>query len=70
VLIAQNNTVIWPSGGNTYSIGPNDQDGLASTVNNVSVQAGDQIRFEVWDGGSNDSTDDTTSWMPTIAYTG
>lgn len=70
VLIAKNNTVIWPAGGNTYSIGANDQDGLGSTVNNVSVQAGDQIRFEVWDGSSNNSTGDTTSWMPTVAYTG
>jgi hypothetical protein len=38
-------------------------------VNNVSVQAGDKIRFEVWDGASNSSTGDTMSWMPTVAYT-
>lgn len=70
VLIAQNNTVIWPAGGNTYTISADDQDGLSSTLNDVSVQAGDQIRFEVWDGGSNDSTADVASWMPTVSYTG
>jgi hypothetical protein len=60
--------VIWPAGGGTYAIGAADQVGLTANVSNVSVAAGDQIHFEVWDGAANNSTGDTTSWMPTVAY--
>lgn len=69
VDVSKNGTVIWPSAGGTYTIGATDQNGLTSTVNSVTVAAGDQIRFEVSDGSANNSTADTTSWMPSIAYT-
>jgi|GEM_PF-801393 len=64
--ITKNGTRIWPSGGDQF-IAYNDKSGVEQVLDNLSVSAGDVIRFEV-DGSSN-NTADTVSWSPSIAYT-
>jgi hypothetical protein len=67
VRITRNSAVIWPAAGGTYSIGATDQSGLDANLDSISVTAGDQIRFEVWNGGFSNAND-LTSWAPTVAY--
>lgn len=56
------------------SIGANDQTGMATNVSNYSVISGQLIRFCVNDGGfaggTWTNTNDTVSWMGSIAYVG
>ncbi len=61
--ITKNGTPIW----GRQTIAYNDQVGLATDVDNVSVNAGDVIRFVVDLGGSNNAYDGT-SWDPSIVY--
>jgi len=68
VLIEQNGTAEWPADPDylTYrSIGPADHNGYTSDVD-LTVSAGDILRFVVWAGATN--TGDLTSWTPSIAY--
>ncbi len=49
------------------TIAYNDQSGVDMNADNVTVAAGDIIRFEVNDNGSSDY--DRTSWVPEVVYT-
>ena len=51
------------------NVGANDQTGMATNASNVTVSQGDQIAFEVSNGGSGNNTSDATSWAPNIIYT-
>ncbi|MFD2331645.1 hypothetical protein ACFSR7_20515 [Cohnella sp. GCM10020058] len=64
--ITNNGTRIWPASGD-QSIAWNDDFGAESNLDNVSVSAGDVIRFEVNQNTNN--ANDLTSWVPSIAYT-
>ncbi|MBM7567222.1 hypothetical protein JOC55_004174 [Paenibacillus sacheonensis] len=64
--ITKNGTRIWPASGD-QSIAYNDKVGVEQVLDNLSVTAGDVIRFEV-DGSANNAND-ATSWSPSIAYT-
>ena len=59
-------TRIWPAKGGKQLIAGNDQSGYSADVNNISVAAGDQIRFEVAANG--DNAHDTVSWSPSVGY--
>jgi hypothetical protein len=66
VKIAKNSTTIWPTSGSDYTLAATDQTGVNTSIGNIDVAAGDQIRFEV---NRNTNTNfDKTSWNPTIAY--
>ena len=49
------------------SVGANDQEGVSTQLDGVTVQAGDVIRFEV--NARNENSYDWVSWMPSVAYT-
>ena len=59
-------TRIWPAKGGKQLIAGNDQAGYSADVNNISVAAGDQVRFEVTANG--DNAHDTVSWTPSVGY--
>jgi hypothetical protein len=59
-------TQIWPAKGRKQLIGGKDQSGYSADVNNISVDAGDQVRFEVTANG--DNAHDTVSWTPSVGY--
>jgi hypothetical protein len=67
--ITHNGTKIWPTAGSTQSISAADRTGVATDVDNISVAAGDVIRFEVNAGASGANGGDLTSWAPGIGYT-
>jgi hypothetical protein len=60
-------TQIWPISKGKQFVAGTDQIGYATDVDNISIIAGDMIRFEVHANG--DSSYDATSWSPAIAYT-
>ncbi|GCE31868.1 hypothetical protein KDA_73520 [Dictyobacter alpinus] len=62
--ITKNGSVIWGS----QTIAYNDQNGSESNLDGLAVSAQDVVRFEIANNG--DNTYDTTSWTPSIAYTG
>ncbi|WP_141692487.1 DUF7402 domain-containing protein [Paenibacillus pectinilyticus] len=64
--ITKNGARIWPSSAD-QTIAYNDQSGVDTNLDTISVAAGDIIRFEV--GNNGDNTYDSTSWAPAIAYT-
>lgn len=66
--ITKNGTIIWPTNGTPQSIAYNDDVGVATDLDSISVAAGDIIRFEVNNGGSANSVNDLTSWSPSVAY--
>ncbi|MCU1491240.1 MAG: hypothetical protein JWM85_2645, partial [Acidimicrobiaceae bacterium] len=57
-------SVLWQS-----TVSGSDQTGMATNVDDVSVNAGDEITFSVNNNNSGNNTDDTVSWAPSIAYT-
>jgi hypothetical protein len=59
-------TRIWPAKGGKQLVAGNDQAGYSADVNNISVSAGDQVRFEVTANG--DNAHDTVSWTPSVGY--
>jgi hypothetical protein len=59
-------TRIWPAKGGKQLVAGNDRVGYSADVNNISVAAGDQVRFEVTANG--DNAHDTVSWTPSVAY--
>jgi hypothetical protein len=66
-LVSGNNeTQIWPNAGTRKLVGSMEPAGYETAVDNVSVNAGDMIRFEVHAIG--DSANDTVSWTPSIGY--
>ncbi|HLV97963.1 MAG TPA: right-handed parallel beta-helix repeat-containing protein [Ktedonobacterales bacterium] len=67
--ITKNGSVIWPTSGGAQSIAYNDQVGVDTDLDSVSVSAGDVIRFEVNAGSSGNNYNDSTSWMPSVGYT-
>jgi hypothetical protein len=66
-LVSGRNVVhLWPANGSIQFIAGDDQLGQATDVSNISVHAGDMIRFEVTAVGQN--LYDTVSWTPSVAY--
>ncbi|BBH24091.1 hypothetical protein Back11_54360 [Paenibacillus baekrokdamisoli] len=67
VRITKNGTRIWPAAGN-QSLGSSDMVGYEAILDSISVNENDEIRFEVSSGTTGNNTDDTVSWVPSIAY--
>jgi hypothetical protein len=67
--ITKNEVMIWPTTGNAQVIAFNDQTGTDSNLDDVTVAAGDVIRFEVSSGGAGNVAGDLTSWSPAVGYT-
>ncbi len=63
--ITKNGTRIWPASGD-QTIAYNDDLGVESNLDSLSVTAGDVIRFEVEKNANN--TSDSTSWTPAVVY--
>jgi hypothetical protein len=59
-------TQIWPTAGGGQLIAGGDMVGYATDVDNISVSAGDLVRFEVHANG--DNAHDAVSWTPSVAY--
>lgn len=70
VRITKNGSVIWPISGPAQAIAYNDESGIDTFLNAVSVNEGDLIRFEVNNGGSGNQTGDRISWTPAIGMNG
>ena len=60
-----NGTTIW----GRQTIAYNDLTGVATALDNLSVNAGDTLRFISDNGGNGNTLYDTTSWDPSLAYT-
>lgn len=65
VVSGRNVTQIWPSQGRQLVDGT-DRVGYATDVDNIPVNVGDEIRFEIHANG--DNAHDTVSWTPAVAY--
>jgi hypothetical protein len=66
--ITKNGTVIWPTSGGSQHIAAGDEyTGVNNVIDNLSVSAGDILRFEVNTYSTN--TYDKTSWTPAVVYT-
>lgn len=65
--ITKNGAQVWPATGGAQTIGANNTIGYDTDLN-LTVAAGDSMRFEVTDGGSGNATSDATAWSPSIAY--
>lgn len=59
---------IWPASGGPQVVAGTDEVGYSTSVESVSVAAGDKLFFIVGSNGSDDSYD-TASWAPSIGYT-
>lgn len=68
VCISKNGNVIWPAEGNCQSIAYDDDIGMATNLNSVTVAANDVIRFEVNNAENGNASNDVTSWSASIAY--
>lgn len=66
VVSGKDITRIWPAKGGKQFVAGNDQAGYSADVNNISVLAGDRVRFEVTANG--DNAHDTVSWTPSVGY--
>ncbi|MHB1484840.1 MAG: carbohydrate binding domain-containing protein [Saccharofermentanales bacterium] len=64
VKITKNGTTQW----GTQTISGTNTTGYSTNVNDLEVDAGDVIRFEVDCGSSSNNSYDNVSWIPTIAY--
>ena len=64
VQITLNDRVIWEA----QTIAAADREGAETNLDNLAVEKGDMIRFEVQ--GAADGLMDAISWAPTIAYFG
>lgn len=67
--ITKNGATIWPTNGSQQTLASQDQVGLATDLDTISVASGDLIRFEVNNGGHGDSSHDVVSWVPSVGYT-
>ena len=65
VQILLNSNLLWGRNAISYA----DQSGQTAALDNVSVAAGDKLRFAVDDGSSTSSTGDATSFVPSIGFT-
>jgi hypothetical protein len=66
--ITKNGTVIWPTSGGSQHVAAGDEyTGVNYVIDNLSVTAGDILRFEVNTYSTNNY--DKTSWTPAIVYT-
>ena len=66
VRIAKNNSIVWPATNIPQTIAFNDQVGVDTQLDNISVNAGDVLRFEV--NANAVPGNDLTSWAPSVAY--
>jgi hypothetical protein len=66
LVSGRNVTQVWPPVGGKQLIEGTDEVGYSTDVSNISVLAGDTIRFEITANG--DSSNDTTSWTPSVGY--
>jgi hypothetical protein len=69
IKITKNGNIVWPTNGTPQAIGANDLSGYNTKLDDLAVNAGDVIRFEVNNNGNSNATNDLTSWAPTVAYT-
>jgi Ricin-type beta-trefoil lectin domain-like len=68
VRITKNGAQIWPGSSAPQSLTSNDQVGVSTDLDNLTVAAGDSIRFEVNNGGKGNASHDVVSWAPSVAY--
>lgn len=66
LVSGKNVTQIWPGPAGRQQIGAADLIGYPTNLDEVQVVAGDMIRFEVRSNG--DSSRNTVSWTPSVAY--
>ncbi|MHB1484835.1 MAG: LamG domain-containing protein [Saccharofermentanales bacterium] len=64
IKITKNGSTIW----GTNTISGTDAAGIAANISDVTLAAGDIIRFQVDCGSNNNNSSDNVSWIPTIAY--
>lgn len=62
----RNVSPLWPESGGRQFIAGDDQTGYATDLDQIHVEEGDMIRFEVHANG--DSVHDIVSWTPSIGY--
>lgn len=67
--VTRNEAQVWPREAGWRTLTGDDRDGFASDFDDLTVEQGDALRFEVSAGGNDDNHADLTSWSPTIAYT-
>jgi hypothetical protein len=65
LVSGRNATQIWPASGASQSLANSDAAGSETDVDNISVNAGDMIRFEVHGSGG---ADERVSWTPSVGY--
>jgi hypothetical protein len=65
--ITKNGAQIWPTTGTKTISAGDEYTGVGYVLDNVSVSAGDIIRFETNENG--ESSYDKASWTPSVAYT-
>ncbi len=63
--ITRNGTIVW----GPQALSFDDQVGLPTNVDTLSVSTGDTLRFEVGSGSSGNDNYDMTSWSPFVGYT-
>ena len=69
IRITKNGSVVWPTNGTPQAIGASDLSGYNTNLDDLAVNAGDVVRFELNNGGNGNATNDLLSWAPTVAYT-
>lgn len=65
--ITKNGSQIWPASGTQTVAAGDEYTGVSYVLDNVSVNAGDTLRFETNENG--ESSYDKASWAPSVAYT-
>jgi hypothetical protein len=68
--VTRNGSAIWPATLTPMLISSTDDTGMDANLDLIAVQAGDRIRFELNAGALGDNASDTTSWSPSVGYTG
>ncbi|WP_243064997.1 hypothetical protein [Humibacter sp. RRB41] len=67
--ITKNGKQIWPAAGTQAIAAGDEYTGVSYVLDNVSVDAGDVIRFETNSGGHGNASYDQASWTPSVSYT-
>ncbi|THF84439.1 right-handed parallel beta-helix repeat-containing protein [Cohnella fermenti] len=68
VRITKNGTRIWPVSAD-QSVAGGNRTGYEAILDGISVNAGDELRFEVSAGSAGNNVSDAVSWAPSVAYT-
>jgi hypothetical protein len=67
--VTRNGQQIWPASGTQAVAAGDEYTGVNYVLDNVSVNAGDVIRFETNSGKGQQGADGQASWTPSVAYT-